>query len=34
VPPALAGKMTYTLRRMGAIEVVGRRSRAYLFACT
>ena len=34
MPPALAGKMTYTLRRMGAIEVVGRRSRAYLFACT
>ena len=29
---ALAGQMTYTLRRMGALEVVGRRNRAYLFA--
>lgn len=32
--PAAAGEMTYTLRRMGALAVVGRRSRAYLFART
>ena len=32
VSAALAGKMTYTLRRMGALEVVGRRNRAHLFA--
>ena len=31
---AAAGEMTYTLRRMGALAVVGRRSRAYLFART
>ena len=29
-----AGEMTYTLRRMGALAVVGRRSRAYLFGRT
>ena len=29
---AAAGEMTYTLRRMGALAVVGRRGRAYLFA--
>ena len=34
MPPTLAGMMTYTLRRMGAIELVGRRSRAHLFART
>ena len=34
MPATLAGMMTYTLRRMGAIELVGRRSRAYLFART
>ena len=34
MPASLAGMMTYTLRRMGAIELVGRRSRAYLFART
>ena len=28
----LVGKMTYTLRRTVALEVVGRRSCAYLFA--
>ena len=31
---SLAGMMTYTLRRIGAIELVGRRNRAYLFART
>ena len=31
---AAAGEMTYTLRRMGALALVGRRSRAYLFART
>ena len=31
---AAAGEMTYTLRRTGALAVVGRRSRAYLFART
>ena len=34
MPAPLAGMMTYTLRRMGAIELVGRRRRAYLFART
>ena len=34
MPATLAGMMTYTLRRMGAIEQVGRRNRAYLFART
>ena len=34
MPASLAGMMTYTLRRMGAIELVGRRNRAYLFART
>ena len=29
---SLAGMMTYTLRRMGAIELIGRQNRAYLFA--
>lgn len=28
--PKLAGKMTYTLRRMGLLEVIGRRGRANL----
>ena len=32
MPVSLAGMMTYALRRMGAIELVGRRHRAYLFA--
>ena len=31
---AAAGEMTYTLRHMGALSVVGRSSRAYLFART
>ena len=34
MPAPLAGMMTYTLRRMGAIELVGRRNRFYLFART
>ena len=34
MPASLAGMMTYTLRRIGAIELVGRRNRAYLFART
>ena len=34
MPPSLAGMTTYTLRRMGALELVGRRNRAYLFART
>ena len=34
MPASLAGMMTYTLRRIGAIELVGRRHRAYLFART
>ena len=34
MPASLAGMTTYTLRRMGAIELVGRRNRAYLFART
>ena len=34
MPATLAGMMTYSLRRMGAIELVGRRNRAYLFART
>ena len=34
MPPSLAGMMTYTLRRIGAIELVGRHNRAYLFART
>ena len=34
MPVSLAGMMTYTLRRMGAIELVGRRNRAHLFART
>lgn len=34
MPAPLAGMMTYTLRRMGALEVVGRNHRAYLFART
>ncbi len=32
ISPAAAGEMTYTLRHMGALSVVGRSSRAYLFA--
>lgn len=32
--PAAAGEMTYALRRMGELAVVGRRSRAYLFSRT
>ena len=28
----LAGKLTYCLKKMGALEVVGRRGRAQLFA--
>ena len=34
MPVSLAGMMTYTLRHMGAIELVGRRNRAHLFART
>ena len=34
MPASLAGMMTYTLRRIGAIEQVGRRNRAHLFVCT
>ena len=34
MPASLAGMTTYTLRRIGAIELVGRRNRAYLFART
>ena len=34
MPASLAGMMTYALRRIGAIELVGRRNRAYLFART
>ena len=34
MPASLAGMMTYALRRMGALELVGRRNRAYLFART
>ena len=34
MPAPLAGMMTYTLRRSGAIELVGRRNRAHLFART
>ena len=34
MPASLAGMMTYVLRRMGALELVGRRNRAYLFART
>ena len=34
MPASLAGMMTYTLRRIGALELVGRRNRAYLFART
>ena len=34
MPPSLAGMMTYTLRRMGAIELAGHRNRTYLFART
>ena len=34
MPTPLAGMMTYTLRRIGAIELVGRRKRAHLFART
>lgn len=34
MPASLAGMMTYTLRRMGAIKQVGHRNRAYLFART
>ena len=34
MPVSLAGMMTYTLRRMGAIELVGHRNRAHLFART
>ena len=34
MPVSLAGMMTYTLHRMGAIELVGRRNRAHLFART
>ncbi|MCY4484132.1 MAG: hypothetical protein OXC12_14780 [Spirochaetaceae bacterium] len=34
MPATLAGMMTYTLRRIGAIELVGRRNRAHLFART
>ena len=32
--PAAAGEMTYALRHMGALSVVGKSSRAYLFART
>ena len=32
ISPAAAGEMTYALRHMGALSVVGRSSRAYLFA--
>lgn len=31
VPPYLASKMTYCLREMGLVEVVGKRRRAYLY---
>ena len=34
MPASLAGMTTYTLRRIGAIELVGRRNRAHLFART
>ena len=34
ISPAAAGEMTYTLRHMGALSVVGKSSRAYLFART
>ena len=34
ISPAAAGEMTYALRHMGALSVVGKRSRAYLFART
>ena len=34
ISPAAAGEMTYALRHMGALSVVGRTSRAYLFART
>ena len=34
ISPAAAGEMTYALRHMGALSVVGRSSRAYLFART
>ena len=34
MPGSLAGMMTYTLRRIGAIELVGRDNRAHLFART
>ena len=34
MPASLAGMMTYTLRHIGALELVGRRDRAYLFART
>ncbi len=34
ISPAAAGEMTYALRHMGALSVVGKSSRAYLFART
>ena len=34
ISPNAAGEMTYALRNMGALSVVGKRSRAYLFART